>query len=140
MLVIDEGIVERVLKEYGVDLEYIIGAHKHKVPQAEQDWIYLIHHMHPAEDPLDTEILHHCFMFEKKNLKGKKFEQIHVIDENGIILHAIKIKDPEKAPKLLYDHLNNSFKVVVKKVNKKKYAIITGPEKLSKIKWSGQDK
>jgi hypothetical protein len=137
---LDEKIVEEILNQHGTTLEeFITGAHKHKISKAEQDWIYLIHHMHPADNPLDTEILHHCYMFEKKNLKGKKFEQIHVMD-NGVILHAIKIKDPEKSPSVLYDHLNNSFKVVVKEVDKKKYAVITGPEKLSKVKWSGQDK
>ena len=39
---------------------------------AEQDWIYLIHHMHQPDKEEDMEILHHCIMFEKKNLKGRK--------------------------------------------------------------------
>jgi len=141
MLILDEKIVEEVLNSYGLTLTHIIGAktHKHKIPKAEQDWIYLIHHMHPPKKAEEMETLHHCYMFEKKNLKGKQYEQIHVKDED-VFQHAIKIKDPEKAPEVLYDHLNNSFKVVVKEIEKKKYAIMTGPLKLSKVKWSDQDR
>jgi hypothetical protein len=135
---IDEEIINRVLKEYGLSLEDVIGS-KHKTPKAEQDWIYLIHHMHPPKKAEDMETLHHCYMFEKKNLKGKKYEQMHVKDDQ-VFQHCLKIDKPEKAPGITYDHLNNGFKVVVKEINKNKYAVITGPVKLSDIRWSDQDR
>ena len=121
-------------------LESLEMAKKHKVPKAEQDWVYLIHHFHPPKKAEDMETLHHCFMHEKKNLKGKKYTQMHVKDGN-VFQHVLKkIKDVDTAPKSLFDHLNNEFKVVVKEIENKKWAVITGPIKLADIKWSMQDR
>ncbi len=113
----------------------------HKKPKAEQDWIYLIHHMHPPEKEEDMETLHHCFLFEKKGLKGKKFLQRHVKD-GKVFQHAldIKEKDLDSAPKIVYDHLNNGFKIKVIEISKKRYAVVTGPESLKDTKWSEQDR
>jgi len=95
--------------------------------------------MHPPEKEGDMEETHHCIMFEEKNEKGKKHEQKHVRD--GIVFqHVLGIKDLGKAPKVVYDHLNNGFKVVVREVDGEKYAVIDGPVKLGDIKWSDQDK
>lgn len=138
MFKIDEEIVKRVLGEYGLTLDQALGA-KHKTPKAEQDWIYLIHHMHPPKKASEMETLHHCYMFDKKNLKGKKYEQMHVKDDKTF-QHCLKIDDTEKAPEIVYDHLNNEFKVVVKEIDKEKYAVIIGPVKLSDVKWSEQDR
>jgi len=111
----------------------------HKIPKAEQDWIYLIHHMHPPKKEGDMEEIHHCVLFEEKNEKGKKHEQKHIRD--GIVFqHVLDIKNLEEAPRVVYDHLDNAFKVVVKEVNGERYAVITEPVKLGDIKWSDQDK
>lgn len=139
MLVIDEEIAAKVLKEYGMDLYYIIGGHKHKTPKAEQDWIYLTHHMHPPRKASEMEILHHCVMWEKKNEKGRSWEQMHVKD-GQVFQHALVDKDPTRVPSIVYDHLNNQFKVKLVEINKKQYAILNGLKNLDKTKWSDQDK
>ena len=76
---------------------------------------------------------------EKKNLKGIEYEQIHVKD-GKVFQHALKIKNIEDAPKSVFDHLNNEFKVMVKEIKETKYAVITGPIKLADVKWSMQDR
>ncbi len=136
---LDRKVVEEALACYGFTLEDIIYAKRHKKPLAEQDWVYLIHHMHPPEKEADMETVHHCFLHEKKGQKGKKYTQRHVKD-GKVFQHALDIKDIEKAPKLVYCHLNNSYKVAVKEINKKKWAVLTGPVSLKKTKWSDQDK
>ena len=95
-------------------------------------WVYMIHHMHNPEDPddpEDIEILHHCPMFAEKKMKGKKWQQIHVEvpKGHGDVYHAIESKDPHKVPELLYDHLDNEYKVIVKEVDGTEYAVIDGP-------------
>lgn len=139
MLVIDEEIVVKVLKEYGMNLDYIIGAHKHKTPKAEQDWIYLTHHMHPPKKAADMETLHHCIMWEKKNEKGNNWKQMHVKDDQ-VFQHALKDKNPTEVPNIVYDHLNNQFKVKLVEINNKQYAILDGLKNVDKTKWSNQDK
>lgn len=136
---IDKMKVEEVLAAHGLSFDDVINAGKHKTPKAEQDWIYLIHHMHPPEKESQMETLHHCFMFEKKGLKGKKYIQKHKKD-GKVFQHLLDVKDVEQAPKEVYDHLNNAFKVVVKEIEKNKYAVITGPVSLKKTKWSDQDR
>lgn len=112
-----------------------------KKPLPEQDWIYLLHHMHPPVKEEDMETLHHCQLFEKKDLKGKRFNQRHVKD-GKIFWHALDIKEKEvdSAPKIIYCHLNNEYKIGIKKINDKKWAIFTGMKSLQKTKWSDQDK
>jgi len=117
---------------------YIFEKSHHIIPKAEQDWIYLIHHMHSPGKAEDMEEIHHCIMFEKKNEKGKKYNQKHVKD-GSVFQHVLDIKDLEKAPEIVYDHLNNGFKVVIQEINKEKYAVIFSPVKLKNIKWSNQD-
>jgi len=136
---IDEEIVKGVLAQYGLTLEQVIGAKKHKVPLAEQEFIYLIHHFHPPKKASDMEEIHHCIMFEKKNMKGEQYEQMHVKD-GKVFWHALDIKDIEQAPKAVYDHLNNGFKIKIMEINKKKYAVIHGLVSIKKTKWSDQDK
>jgi len=50
--------------------ELLERAKKHKVPKAEQEYIYLIHHLHPPEKAADMETVHHCLLHQKKNEKG----------------------------------------------------------------------
>jgi len=120
-------------------LEELIEESKHKTPKAEQDWIYLIHHMHPPKKASEMETLHHCWLYSKKKLKGKRYEQIHVKD-GEVFQHVLKIDKIENAPEVVYDHLNNNFKIVAKDIGKGKYAVITGPVSLKKTKWSEQDR
>ena len=99
--------------------------------EGEDDWVYLIHHMHPPETKNvknNMEILHHCPMFEEKDMKGKKYAQMH-IKCGKMLLHALDIKIDEKFPTVLYDHLNNEFPIEVMEIEGKKYAIITKPTK-----------
>ncbi len=133
---IDTEIVERVLKDHGSSLEKLLG--KHKVPKQEQDWIYLIHHMHPPKKASEMETVHHCVMWEKKNEKGKNWEQKHVKD-GKIFTHVLDV-EVDKAPEVSYDHLNNAFKITIKKIKKEQYAVIDGMVSLKKTKWSDQDR
>jgi len=135
---LDEKIVKRVLKEYGLTLEQVIGA-KHKTPKAEQEYIYLIHHLHPPKKASDMEEVHHCIMFEKKSMKGEQYKQIHVKD-GKVFWHALDIKDVEQAPEAVYDHLNNGFKIKIMEIDNKKYAVIYGLSSIKKTKWSDQDR
>ncbi len=143
---LDRRVVEESLACYGFTLEDIIYAKRHKKPLAEQDWVYLIHHMHPPEKEADMETVHHCFLHEKKGQKGKKYTQRHVKD-GKVFQHALDIKDIETesigktyVPKTVYCHLNNAYKIVIKEINQKKLAVITGMVSLQKTKWSEQDR
>lgn len=137
---LDETVINEVLARYGFTLEqgFIKAA---KTPVAEQDWIYLIHHMHQPDKVEDMEILHHCEMYEKKGLKGKKYLQKHVRD-GKIFQHVLDIKEDklDKAPEVVYDHLNNGFKVKIMEIDKKKYAVLNGLVSVKKTKWSEQDR
>ena len=136
---IDEKIVNEVLSQHGLSLEQVLGAGKHKKPVAEQDFIYLLHHFHPPKKASEMEEVHHCIMFQKKNMKGEKYEQKHVKDSK-VFWHALDIKNIEEAPEVVYDHLNNGFKITIKEISKVKYAIITGLVNVQKTKWSDQDR
>ena len=139
MLVIDEQEVRLFLANYGVSLEDVLEqSKKHKVPVAEQDWIYLTHHMHPPKKASEMETLHHCVMWEKKNEKGMSWEQMHIKD-GQIFQHALDAKDIKEVPSITYDHLNNQFKTKVVKIDKKDYAILNGLKSVKKTKWSDQD-
>ncbi len=106
---------------------------------AEQDFIYLIHHIHSPKKAKEMEVLHHCIMHEKKGMKGKKYKQKHVKD-GKVFLHVLVVKDAEKAPKVVYDHLNNGFKIKIIEIDKVEYAVIYGLVNVKKTKWSNQDK
>ena len=142
---IDEEMVKGVLAQYGLTLDQVIGAKKHKKPLEEQDWIYLIHHMHTPEKGLGMETLHHCHFWPKKNMKGKKtYEQKHVregkIFHHVIDLKASKVKLIEDVPDTLYCHLNNAYKIRINEIEGEKYAEFTGMVSLKKTKWSDQDR
>lgn len=141
---IDEKILEKVLAQYGFTLGDILkAAKKQKQPVAEQDWIYLIHHFHPPKKEADMETLHHCHFFEKKGMKGKAYYQKHKKDgkvfQHVIDLKASKVKNVEDVPAILYDHLNNGFKVKIMEIDKTKYAVLNGLASVKKTKWSDQD-
>jgi hypothetical protein len=141
---LDKEKIEKILAEYGFTFEDVITAEKKKhvkKPTAEQDWIYLIHHMHQPKKEEDMETLHHCFLFEKKGMKGRKFSQRHVKD-GKVFQHVLDIKEKEVdgAPKIVYDHLNNGFKIKIMEINKKKWVILTGMVSLKDTKWSDQDR
>lgn len=120
-----------------------IAADDHKKPLEEEDWIYLIHHMHQPEKNQNIEILHHCHFFEKRGMKGKIFYQKHVKD-GRVFQHVIDLKKSkmklEDIPDALYCHLNNAYKIKTKKIDGKKHAVFTGMVNLKKVKWSEQDK
>jgi hypothetical protein len=114
-------------------------AKKHKTPKAEQEYIYLIHHLHPPEKAVDMETVHHCLLHQKKNEKGLRWEQMHVKD-GKVFWHALKVKDVDKVPETVYDHLNNGFKIKIMEIDKINYAVIYGLVSIKKTKWSDQDR
>lgn len=133
--------IDEMEEEFDDDDEEELKSIEKKVskPKAEQDWIYLIHHIHPPEKADEMETLHHCIMYEKKNEKGEEYSQQH-IEDNKVFLHGLILKDINTSPKVVFDHLNNVFKIEVKEIGKDEYAIITGPVDISDITWSAQDK
>ncbi len=135
----DKAKVEEVLAMYGLSFDDVINAGKHKTPKAEQEFIYLVHHMHPPKKAEEMETLHHCIMNEKKGMKGKKYKQKHVKD-GKVFQHVLDVKDIEKVPEVVYDHLNNGFKIKVMKIDKVKHAVIYGLVSIKKTKWSEQDR
>ena len=136
---LDEELIRKILLEHGFCLDQIIGAKKHKKPIAEQDWIYLTHHMHPPKKAEDMETLHHCVMWEKKSEKGINWEQQH-IKEGKVFQHALKTDKLDEIPDVVYDHLNNKFRVKIVKIGKTEYALLNGLASVKKTKWSDQDR
>jgi len=130
--------IKNLLKEHKYDFD-ILNIEEAEKLLAEQDWIYLIHHMHQPKKESEMEILHHCELYEKKDMKGIKFQQKHIKD-GKIFQHVLDIEDISKMPKIVYDHLNNGFKVKIKEINKIEYAVLWGLASVKKTKWSDQDK
>ncbi|KKL05559.1 hypothetical protein LCGC14_2604800, partial [marine sediment metagenome] len=99
----------------------------------------LTHHMHPPKKASEMETVHHCIMHEKKSEKGKNWEQKHVKD-GKIFQHVLDSDKLDEIPEIVFDHLNNQFKVKVMKINKIEYAVLDGMVSLKKTKWSDQDR
>jgi len=137
---LDEKKLNEVLEYYGFTLKDILGKAT-KVPKAEQDWVYLIHHFHQPDNFEDMEILHHCELYDKKGLKGKGYQQKHIKD-GKVIQHILDIKENklDTAPEIVYDHLNNGFKVKIMEIDGHKYAVLNGLVSVKDTKWSGQDR
>jgi hypothetical protein len=82
--------------------------------------LYLLHHMHHFKSGKNIEHeLHHCFLFEKKNMKGKKYSIRHRFVGRRL-LHCVTDIFEGK----LYDHRNNQFMVELININDKKLAVI----------------
>lgn len=82
--------------------------------------LYLIHHMHHFKSGKGAEHeLHHCFLFEKKNMAGKKYPVVHIALKNKLF-HCLKGDFDGK----LYDHANNVFVIIRKKINGKRISAI----------------
>ncbi|MCX6726037.1 MAG: hypothetical protein NT052_01835 [Candidatus Shapirobacteria bacterium] len=74
--------------------------------------LYLIHHMHHFRIGSDMgHELHHCFLFSQKKMKGKKYSIVHKLYEDEAY-HCLA----EKFEGILYDHANNVFKIVPRKL------------------------
>jgi hypothetical protein len=74
--------------------------------------LYLIHHMHHFKDSSDVgHELHHCFLFSQKDMKGRKYSIVHKIYEDEVY-HCLA----KKFKGILYDHANDIFKIVPKKL------------------------
>lgn len=82
--------------------------------------LYLIHHMHHFESGKNIEHeLHHCFLFEKKNMGGKKYSIIHKVIKKELF-HCIDGSFEGK----LYDHANNAYEMISENINGKRVSII----------------
>ena len=90
-----------------------------------KDWLYLVHHMHPnSKNVLNIEELHHCVLFSEKGMNGDEYEQKHI--KNGKKhVHVIDTDNVKSVPKVLYDHINNGFKITKKTIDDEKYAVLT---------------
>ncbi len=96
-----------------------IEIHKNQLLKSPDDKItglYLIHHIHHfgSRNKIKHE-LHHCFLFSKKNMEGEKYLVIHKMD-NKEVCHCVD----RRFEGILYDHHDNVFKIVPKKLNNKK--------------------
>lgn len=79
----------------------------------EYEKLYLLHHMHHFQSGKNIEHeLHHCFLFEKKEMKGKKYLIIHKVIKKEL-LHCIVGNFEGK----LYDHANNVYLIRKKQIN-----------------------
>lgn len=82
--------------------------------------LYLIHHMHHFEFGKNVEHeLHHCFLFAKKNMIGKKYSIIHKVIKKELF-HCISVNFEGK----LYDHANNAYEITSENINGKRISAI----------------
>ena len=92
----------------------------HKKADDKYEKLYLLHHMHHFQSGKNIEHeLHHCFLFEKKNMKGKKYSVYHRIIAKKI-LHCISGNFEGK----LYDHANNAYGIISENINGKRISIV----------------
>ena len=82
--------------------------------------LYLIHHMHHFQSGRNIKHeLHHCFLFARKSMKGKKYSIIHKVAKKEL-LHCISGNFEGK----LYDHADNVCEIKIVTVNGKKLSVI----------------
>ena len=82
--------------------------------------LYLIHHMHHFEYGKNIKHeLHHCFLFAKKNMGGKRYSIVHKAMKKEL-LHCISGNFEGK----LYDHTNNVYGIIGEKINGKRISVI----------------
>ena len=81
--------------------------------------------MHQSKENIEIEVIHHCTLFEKKDMKGNEYSQKH-IKEDKTICHVLDVIDVDSVPDIVYDHLDAVFKIEKRRINDKKYAIISG--------------
>lgn len=75
--------------------------------------LYFIHHMHHFKTGNRVKHeLHHCFLFTKKNSKGKRYSVVHKINK-GEVYHCLD----DKLEGVLYDHANHAFRIAARKLN-----------------------
>jgi hypothetical protein len=82
--------------------------------------LYSIHHMHHFESGKKIEHeLHHCFLFERKNMAGRKYSVNHEKVKNKLF-HCVD-RDFEGK---LYDHANNAYEIRSRKIDGKRISAI----------------
>jgi hypothetical protein len=82
--------------------------------------LYLIHHMHHFQSGKNIKHeLHHCFLFAKKSMGGKKYSIIHKVIKKEL-LHCISGNFEGN----LYDHTNNTYEIVSKNIDGKRISVI----------------
>lgn len=93
--------------------------HRKKI-DGKYEKLYILHHMHHFRSGKNIEHeLHHCFLFVKKNMNGKKYSIIHKVIKNKLF-HCISGNFEGK----LYDHANNAYRIISKNVNGKRISAI----------------
>jgi len=82
--------------------------------------LYLIHHMHHFKSGKNIEHeLHHCFLFAKKNMKGKKYSIAHKSIKKEL-LHCIT----GNFEGILYDHANNVYEIISEDISRERISVI----------------
>ena len=94
--------------------------HQNLLTEKDQKILYLVHHMHHFKrgESIQHEI-HHCPLFSEKDMKGEKYRIKHLLVK-GKLFHILD----KLFFGFLYDHLNNSFKIAIKKKKNKKYSVL----------------
>lgn len=85
------------------------------------EWLYLIHHLHHFKSGKGRAIheIHHCFLFSKKNERGEKFKVKHLLRGNKLY-HILD----KNFSGILFDHANNSYKIIFQKIKGVNYPLI----------------
>ena len=93
---------------------------KNLLTEQEQKKLYAVHHMHHFKTGKNGcgHDLHHCFLFAQKNMTGDKYAIKHLI-ANQKLYHILN----KSFLGFLYDHLNDSFRIVAAKINEKSYSV-----------------
>ncbi len=87
-----------------------------KINEATQGRSYLIHHIHHFKKGSRgaRHEVHHCLLFGKKSMKGKKYIVSHRVFGNKLY-HCLT----EKFEGELFDHTSGVLKIIRKKINDK---------------------
>lgn len=92
------------------------------------EWLYLVHHIHHYVNKRGkiSHELHHCFLFSKKDLRGKKYKIGHLLIKNKLY-HVLE----EEFSGILYDHANNSYAITFERIGGTGCSLIKLNKKLS---------
>lgn len=87
--------------------------------------LYQLHHMHHFnKNKRVAHEIHHCYVFLKKDMSGKKYEIYHILEKSHL-WHCLKLKTGKIAPTTVYDHAKRVYKIKpIKIYGKTHYRII----------------
>lgn len=81
--------------------------------------LYQLHHMHHFnKNKKVAHEIHHCYVFPRRNVSGKKYEIYHALKRNHL-WHCLKLKTGKTAPDTVYDHAKRIYKIKPIKIYEK---------------------